>query len=161
MSPEPERLFYFAYDVDRSSEWLERHGISVHQSSPAWVHHHRLEFNALEDPEFYLERRGRANLVVALRESTEGMLHEVDAGALARLDELNGVETLQRYRKQIPVHCDEGDAQIAVVYVAWPEHTSSGLKPTAEYHAALLNTVQTGNGSPGLKQWLHHHPTIV
>jgi gamma-glutamylcyclotransferase (GGCT)/AIG2-like uncharacterized protein YtfP len=119
---------YFAYGSNMGSGQMFERGVRFSARESAILGDWRLEFNkqAARNP---LE--GFANIVPDPGNRVEGVLYEMEAEDLHKLDHYEGYPH-QYTRCEIAVTCN-GEEESAVVYVAQPDRVKAVLKPSAEY----------------------------
>ena len=127
---------YFAFGSNMGSEQMKERGVRVSKREAAVLDGWRMEFSkqAARDP-----REGFANIVPDPANRVEGVLYEMEAEDLPKLDVYEGYPD-QYTRREIVVTCS-GQQEAAVVYIAQPEKVKGGLQPSTEY----LDRIQKGS----------------
>jgi gamma-glutamylcyclotransferase (GGCT)/AIG2-like uncharacterized protein YtfP len=119
-------------DTDR----LMQRGIQFFTVQPAILDKHSLVFNKIADRN---GREGYANIVPAENSFVQGILYSIPADDLCRLDRFEGVP-FHYQRKEIKVFTvpENNIHHRVVVYVAAPENTRNGLRPSRKYLKHML-----------------------
>jgi gamma-glutamylcyclotransferase len=130
--------YYFAYGSNMDTERIrdDKRLAYLPKAQSACLKKWRLRFNKMATrPKDLHARIGWANIVNGRsNESVHGVLYEVTAQDLARLDDIeNGY-----CRAEVVVRLPDGNDANAVTYVACEELVKTGLRPTREYLNHLL-----------------------
>lgn len=155
----PQWVHFFSYQLDRSPKALRQFGVEWQAVELASLKNYRLVFNVLDDERFFFERRGIANLMPRIGAETEGLLYTLPDSALPQLDQWAGVDRLKYYRKMAPVRKHNGDTVQAFTYIAWPDVTANGLRPSNRYLQRLVQEARCRGCSQQFVHWLQAHPT--
>lgn len=119
---------YFAYGSNMGVEQMRQRGVHFVSRIFAALQGWRLEFNKLASRN---PQEGFANIVSDPTERVEGVLYEFDEEDLFKLDRYEGYPD-HYARHDVDVIAD-GCSTTAIAYVAQPDKTQSGLKPSHEY----------------------------
>jgi len=127
-------VLYFAYGSNMSARRMQERGVRFSSRRHATLDGFKLVFNkASSNP-----GEGHANIVREEGSVVEGVLYEVDEEGLRRLDECEGYP--RHYdRVVVPVRLDDGRVVEAFTYVAQPDATKDGLRPSRRYLSLLLD----------------------
>ena len=125
---------YFAYGSNMNPKRLINRQISFAQRKRAVLKGYRLEFNkvASRNP-----KEGYANIIQDENGVVEGALYEILESDLSKLNRYEGFPA-HYDRIKVKVHNDFDQIDEAVVYIAQPDKTISGLKPSRDYLDHLL-----------------------
>ncbi|MEM3422029.1 MAG: gamma-glutamylcyclotransferase family protein [Candidatus Hadarchaeum sp.] len=125
---------YFAYGSNMDPERMKERGIQFSKREHAILKGFRLEFNKITNRN---TNEGKANIVDDDEKSLEGILYEIKDNDLEKLDKYEGCP--KHYtKKDVNVILDNGKTVEAITYIAQPNMTRKGLKPTREYLIHLL-----------------------
>ena len=127
---------YFAYGTNCNPELLNRKGVTFTSRQRAVLRGYRLLFNKRALRESLPQSIGFANIGPCENETVEGVLYDIGAGDLDRLDES------QKYPKhydriRVVVEADSGEEE-CWIYHAQPEMTADGLVPSRNYINHIL-----------------------
>ncbi len=127
---------YFAFGSNMGTEQMKERGVRFSKRLAAVLDGWRMEFSkqAARNP---LE--GFANIVPDPANRVEGVLYEMEAEDLAKLDVYEGYPD-HYTRREIVVSCS-GRQETAVVCIAHPDKMKAGLQPSSEY----LDRIQNGS----------------
>lgn len=126
---------YFAYGSNMDAKRMNKRNVSFCKRCAGHLSGYRLEFNKVANDN---PQQGYANIVPDDSSLVEGALYDIDAVSLPKLDKYEGC--LEHYLK-IPekvVLPSGGQAVCAITYIANPNKTRDGLKPSKEYMCHLL-----------------------
>ena len=124
---------YFAYGSNMDGNWMRGRGVKFLKREHAILKGWRLTFNktASRNP-----REGYANIEKDEKSVVEGILYLINEEGLKRLDVYEGYPT---HYTRIKVKVNVGDKKgEAIVYIAQPDKTREGLKPSKSYLRLLL-----------------------
>lgn len=122
---------YFAYGSNMDPDRMRLRGISFSSRTKATLQGWELVFNKIKKD---CPGVGYANIAPALNACVEGILYQVEN--IDKLDPFEGVPT--HYKRSTVNVAVDGGMCAAEVYVAVPQRTLPGLKPTREYLAHLI-----------------------
>ncbi|MFT5291714.1 MAG: gamma-glutamylcyclotransferase (GGCT)/AIG2-like uncharacterized protein YtfP [Planctomycetota bacterium] len=127
---------YFAYGTNCSPAVLERKAVRFRSRARASLPGHRLIFNKRALREQLPDDIGFANVEEAPDAVVEGILYELDPEDLERLDESE--RSPEHYeRVEVSVETEAG-GESAFTYLARPEVTAEGLRPSRNYLKHIL-----------------------
>lgn len=134
MSRDTEKgILYFAYGSNLAPRRLIERDVAAQRVAVAAAMDHRLEFNKRS------ERYGvAANLVPNPGETAWGVLYDVEADALARLDAHENVHIGHYVRHSITVRAEGMEETLAHAYVAADAFVAPPGRPHDEYLDYLL-----------------------
>lgn len=131
---EKVKHFYFAYGSNMNPARMRERKVAFHSRQRAVLPGYRLEFNKISR---YFPGAGAANVVPARDSLVEGILYEIHAHGLARLDHFEGYP--QHYdRVEVKLSVEDADRHAAIAYVAQSRVIGEGLFPSQEYLDHLL-----------------------
>lgn len=126
---------YFAYGSNMNPERMRQRKIKFSSRVHVVLNGWRLMFNkiASRNP----KQEGYANIEPDKGGIVEGILYEIQNSDLRKLDICEGYP--EHYdKKKVEVTLDNGQIVEAITYIAQPDKTRSGLKPSKEYLNHLL-----------------------
>lgn len=129
-----DRIYYFAYGSNMNPERMIERKIVHSQRKHAILKGFRLVFNKKSGRN---PKEGFANIVVDKNGIVEGVLYEIAASDLSKLDRMEGYP-IQYDRIELKVETDDGKNIEAEVYEAQPDYIKNGLKPSKNYMKHLL-----------------------
>lgn len=127
---------YFAYGSNMNPERMRQRRINFSKREWAVLKGWRLEFNKMASSN---PNEGYANIVRAniTRDSVEGILYEISGEDIKNLDRYEGYPN--HYDKiNVKLELNGGSEVEAITYIAQPDKTRNGLKPSREYLNHLL-----------------------
>lgn len=125
---------YFAYGSNMNPERMREREIKFSKREHVVLNGWRLMFNKIASRN---PKEGYANIEPHKQEIVEGILYEIRDSDLEKLDIHEGYP--YHYDKRIvEVKLDNGQKVEAITYIAQPDKTRSGLKPSKEYLNHLL-----------------------
>ncbi len=131
----PSEACYFAYGSNMDEEKMELRGAVFDEMIAAKAYDFRLTFNKIANLDMGI---GYANIVPDKGSVVEGVLYHTDEESLLNLDRAEGVPT--HYLRETIIVQDESENNFeCFVYIANPESTKEGLKPTRGYLGSLLS----------------------
>lgn len=127
---------YFAYGSNMNAKRMKDREVNFSKRELAILKDYKLCFNKQASRN---TNEGYANLIPKNGIATEGILYEIDAQDIEKLDKLEAYPN-HYTKKTIKVELENGDEVDALVYIAQPDKIKEGLKPTKEY----LNHLKEG-----------------
>ena len=125
---------YFAYGSNMDAQRMNKRNVSFYKRRAGHLSGYRLEFNKVANN----TRKGYANIVPDDSSLVEGALYDIDAVSLPKLDRCEGYpEHYLKIPEKIVLPSD-GQEICAITYIANPDKTRDGLKPSKEYLSHLL-----------------------
>ena len=125
---------YFAYGSNMDRESMEKRGVTIFSMQRARLEGFRLAFNKVASRR---ENEGYANIAKDPDGIVEGILYEIRDSDISKLDEFEGYPN-HYDRINVTVKLNNGQEVCAVTYVANPDKTCDGLKPSRGYMDHLL-----------------------
>lgn len=127
-------MLYFAYGSNMDAKRMQLRGVAFSKRVRAVLKGYRLEFNKVSS---HNAREGFANIVRDENSQVEGVLYEISEDGLRKLDNYEGYP--HHYNRiKVFVLLDDGSQVEAVAYIAQPDKTREGLKPSRAYLSHLL-----------------------
>lgn len=130
-------MYYFAYGSNMNAKRMKERKITFSDSErrAAHLYGYHLEFNkvAKDNPQ-----EGKANIVADDKNLVEGVLYDIDAASLSKLDHYEGYSEEYKKIKMKVLLPSDGQEVCAIIYIANPDKISDSLKPTKEYLSHLL-----------------------
>lgn len=125
---------YFAYGSNMDPERMKNRGVKFLKRERAILKGFKLVFNKIS---FQNPGEGFANIVEDDKEVVEGILYEIEENDLEKLDRHEGYPS-HYTRIKVNVTLENGQTVEAITYIARPDRTREGLKPSKEYLRHLL-----------------------
>ena len=135
-------------------ERMRKRGINYSQRKNSILKGFRLKFNKISGKN---PKEGFANIVRNQNEIVEGVLYEISGHDLSRLDTVEGYPS-HYDRIKLKVETDNRKYVEAEVYIAQPDYTKQGLKPSKNYMKNLLAAKDTI--SEHYYKYLEAHKTL-
>jgi len=129
-----DEINYFAYGSNMDVQRMKSREIVFSKRYHAILPGYRLEFNKIT---LFNQKEGYANIVVDKNEYVEGVLYNIDDVDLEKLDCFEGYPDHYN-RITIKVRLDNQSEVEAITYIAQPDKTRRGLKPSKKYLNYLL-----------------------
>jgi gamma-glutamylcyclotransferase (GGCT)/AIG2-like uncharacterized protein YtfP len=128
-----KKIRYFAYGSNMDEDRMRERGVRYYSRSAGIADDFELYFNKTDRKN---PGNGFANIVPETGKKTEGIVYEIDAEGLQRLDRFENFPD-EYIRKLARVLTSEGYCE-CLVYIAAEGKTAPGLTPAAEYLRHLL-----------------------
>ncbi|MFH8086652.1 MAG: gamma-glutamylcyclotransferase family protein [Candidatus Aenigmatarchaeota archaeon] len=125
---------YFAYGSNMNPERMRNRRVKFLKREHAILKGYKLVFNKISTKN---PMEGYANIIEDDKEVVEGVLYEMKEDELKNLDEFEGYPN-HYTRKKVNVILENGQTVEAITYIAKPDKTREGLKPSKEYLKHLL-----------------------
>ncbi|NIQ00359.1 MAG: gamma-glutamylcyclotransferase [Nitrospinaceae bacterium] len=122
---------FFAYNELMNEDHFREQGLEFRARSSVTLSAYRLVFNKIPRDNGGLEGLGLANIEPTPSNAgmMYGVLYEIDDSYLPRLDELFGYPK-EYVRKVVEITRHDFNLAKAITYIARPEKTEKGLKPS-------------------------------
>ncbi|MBW2993238.1 gamma-glutamylcyclotransferase [Candidatus Woesearchaeota archaeon] len=127
-------VFYFAYGSNMNKERMISRGVSIKKRFSGILQNWKLNFSKINDE---MNGAGFASIILSENSKVEGVIYETDEQSIKQLDKYEGYP-YNYSRKNIVIKDKNGREFKCIVYIANPDKTKAGLKPTKEYLSHLL-----------------------
>lgn len=127
-------IHYFAFGSNLDVTRLQLRGFHVINLNPGMLKDWELKFNVSHDPS---DGIGYANISPKKGAYVEGLIFETDVKSMKNLDDYEEYPILY-LKKNVKVINSDGLEINCVTYVANPQKTKDGLKPTKDYLELIL-----------------------
>lgn len=125
---------YFAYGSNMDTSRMISRGINFTSRLPVTANHVKLTFNKMSAIN---SNEGYATLEASKNDCVEGIMYSISNAGRNKLDAFEGYP-FHYQRWDIMVTDELGQEHRAMTYVAHPNKTKKGLKPSKEYLNHLL-----------------------
>ena len=127
-------MLYFAYGSNMDEKLLQQHGIHFLSRKKAVLHGYTLVFNkqSSKNPD-----EGKANIIENPDGTVEGILYDVDAHDVKKLDVKEGYPRHYQHAS-VQITLEDDRTMSTMTYFANPETVGEGLKPTKNHMQHIL-----------------------